>query len=72
MTNIAERLYNIRDQLRTGRFGQREEWEHDLEGAAAEIKRLTTLLMVAADALDQTHCDGMAVEIRRALGLEEK
>jgi hypothetical protein len=41
--SIVERLHTIRDQLRTGRFGQREVWEEWLTDAAAEIERLTAL-----------------------------
>lgn len=40
MTDILERLRNIRDHLRSGRFGQREVWEKDLDEAADEIVRL--------------------------------
>ena len=39
-TDIIARLLNIRDHLRTGRFGQREVWERELEEAVTEIKRL--------------------------------
>lgn len=41
MTDTVERLHNIRDHLRSGRFGEREVWEADLDAAAAEIERLT-------------------------------
>jgi len=44
MTEIAERLHVIRDQLRTGRFGQREVWEEWLAEAATENERLTALV----------------------------
>jgi hypothetical protein len=39
-------LRNIREHLRTGRFGQREVWEEQLEAAAAEIERLRAALAV--------------------------
>ena len=40
MTDIVERLHTIRDHLHSGRFGQREVWEKDLDEAADEIERL--------------------------------
>jgi len=43
VTDIGERLHIIRDQLRSGRFGQREVWEQDLNEAVAEIERLKAL-----------------------------
>ena len=38
--SIPDELRNIRDHLRSGRFGQREVWERQLEQAGAEIERL--------------------------------
>jgi hypothetical protein len=40
MSDVVTRLHNIRDHLRSGRFGEREVWEADLDAAAAEIERL--------------------------------
>jgi archaellum component FlaC len=37
--SIPDQLRNIRDNLRSGRFGQREVWERQLEEAAAAIER---------------------------------
>ena len=58
--SISDELRNIRDHLRTGRFGQREVWERQLEDAAAESERQ------AAD-IDQllTERQGWLYEIER-------
>jgi hypothetical protein len=42
--SIPDELRNIRDHLRSGRFGQREVWEQQLEEAAADNERLTRRL----------------------------
>lgn len=44
MTDSVERLYIIRDHLRTGVVGQREVWEEWLADAVEEIKHLQTQL----------------------------
>ncbi len=49
MSDVVTRLHNIRDHLRSGRFGEREVWEADLDAAAAEIERLKAALQALAD-----------------------
>ena len=39
--SVPDELRNIRDHLRSGRFGQREVWEQQLEKAAVEFERRT-------------------------------
>jgi hypothetical protein len=39
--SIPDELRNIRDHLRSGRFGQHEVWERQLEEAAAAVEQLT-------------------------------
>ena len=39
--SIPDELRNICDHLRSGRFGQREVWERQLEQAAVDHERLT-------------------------------
>jgi hypothetical protein len=47
--DIAPSLRNIRDHLRTGRFGQREVWERELDRAADEFERLRAALQQIED-----------------------
>lgn len=42
--SIPDELRNIRDHLRSGRFGQREVWEQQLEKAATENARLQDIV----------------------------
>jgi len=50
MADTPTQLRNIRDKIRSGRFGQRSIWENQLEGAAAEIEKLRAALKPFADA----------------------
>jgi hypothetical protein len=38
--SVPDELRNIRDHLRSGRFGQREVWEQQLEKAAVEVEHM--------------------------------
>jgi hypothetical protein len=49
MDDIASSLRNIRDHLRTGRFGQREIWEEELDRAADEFERLRAAFIEILD-----------------------
>ncbi len=66
MTDIVERLGIIRNAFCTGRFGQREIWECDLEKAANEIDRLRSAL---ADMIEITNRNSeaelMLISIRK-------
>jgi hypothetical protein len=54
--SIPDDLLNIRDHLRSGRFGQREVWEQQLEEAAAEVEHLQyRLLEVDAELTAESH-----------------
>jgi hypothetical protein len=73
--SLAGRLHTIRDQLRTGRFGQREVWEEWLTEAAAELEKIERLEAQVERCLGRAHeqyRDGVAVERERMVAFIRK